>query len=405
MTRADRWLLPEGVEELLPPQALKLESLRRELLDLYSSWGYELVITPLIEYLDSLLVGSSTDLDLHTFKITDQLSGQMMGVRADITPQVARIDARNLHRDGPVRLCYADSVLHTRPQGLLTSRVPIKIGAELFGHAGVSCDIELIILMAETLKVAGIRPVHIVLGHVGIFRSLVAAADLDKDAENELFDAVQRKAFSDIDSWIDNNVSNPGIAECLKTLSRLSGDAGVLDRAGQVLATAPALVRQSLSELQAIAAALETRLTEVTIGFDLSELRGYQYHTGIVFAAYTPGHGRAIAKGGRYDQIGSVFGRARPASGFDADLKILAGLSSRPVEEKMVILAPSSDDAALLSYCDSLRAEGAIVVTHLGEEPISDKLLQELRCTRRIIADPAGGWSLISTDNTKHSKE
>jgi len=394
MTRADRWLLPEGVEEVLPPQALKLETLRRDILDLYQGWGYELVITPLIEYIDSLLVGSSHDLDLHTFKITDQLSGRMMGIRADITPQVARIDARNLHRDGPVRLCYADNVLHTRPQGLLTSRVPIRIGAELFGHPGVSCDVELVLLMAETLRLAGIAPVHIVLGHVGIFRSLVAAAGLSDEAEGELFDAVQCKAFAETDAWLNANLADKDLREQLKTLSRLSGDATVLDQAEADFATAPEQVQAALRELRQIADAVKARVSHVSLGFDLSELRGYQYHTGIVFAAYTPSHGRAVAKGGRYNDIGKVFGRARPASGFDADLTILAQLSNREYLVRSVILAPDKLDAALQDLISRLRGEGEIVVSHLGDEEPDDALIRELNCSRRIVYSDKSGWQV-----------
>jgi len=395
MTRADRWLLPEGVEEVLPPQALKLETLRRDILDLYQSWGYELVITPLIEYLDSLLVGSSHDLDLHTFKITDQLSGRMMGIRADMTPQVARIDARNLHRDGPVRLCYADNVLHTRPQGLLTSRVPIRIGAELFGHAGVACDIELIVLMAETLRLAGIAPVHIVLGHVGIYRSLINAAGLSAEAESELFDAVQRKAFAETDVWLKNNIADDALSAMLKTLSRLSGDRAVLNQAETAFATAPAPVRQALADLRQISDAVTARINYVSLGFDLSELRGYQYHTGIVFAAYTPSHGRAIAKGGRYNDIGKVFGRARPASGFDADLKILAGLSARPDKVRNVILAPDKTDAALQALVKRLRSDGETVVTHLGDIEPDEVLMRELSCSRSIVYMATSGWQVV----------
>lgn len=395
MTRADRWLLPEGVEEVLPPQALKLETLRRDILDLYQSCGYELVITPLIEYLDSLLVGSSHDLDLHTFKITDQLSGRMMGIRADMTPQVARIDARNLHRDGPVRLCYADNVLHTRPQGLLSSRVPIRIGAELFGHAGVACDIELIVLMAETLRLAGITPVHIVLGHVGIYRSLINAAGLLAEAESELFDAVQRKAFAETDAWLKNNVADQALCAMLKTLSRLSGDRAVLEQAEIAFATAPEPVRQALAELRQISDAVTARINFVSLGFDLSELRGYQYHTGIVFAAYTPSHGRAVAKGGRYNDIGKVFGRARPASGFDADLKILAGLSGRPDKVRNVILAPDKTDAALQALVKQLRSDGETVVTHLGDIEPDEVLMGELSCSRRIVYMATLGWQVV----------
>ncbi len=395
MTRADRWLLPEGVEEVLPPQAHRLETLRREILDLYRGWGYQLVITPMIEYLDSLLVGSSHDLDLHTFKITDQLSGRMMGVRADITPQVARIDARNLHRDGPARLCYADSVLHTRPQGLLSSRVPIKIGAELFGHAGVACDIELILLMAQTLRLAGIRPIHVVLGHVGIFRGLVAAAGLTAEAETELFDLVQRKAHAETDAWLDANVHQQSVREQLRGLSQLSGGANVMMQAETLLASAPAQVRDALSELGQIHEAVERLSTDISLGFDLSELRGYQYDTGTVFAAYTPAHGRAVAKGGRYDEIGKVFGRARPASGFDADLKLLAQLSSRDYPSPRVVLAPGRGDAALQALIAKLRDSGEVVIQHLGDEPPDDKLMRELQCGACIVADDKLGWRVV----------
>jgi ATP phosphoribosyltransferase regulatory subunit len=399
MTRADRWLLPEGVEEVLPPQALQLETLRRDILDLYQSWGYELVITPLIEFLDSLLVGSSHDLDIHTFKITDQLSGRMMGVRADITPQVARIDARNLHREGPARLCYADSVLHTLPQGLLTSRAPIRIGAELFGHAGVACDVELIVLMAQTLRLAGIAPVHIVLGHVGIFRNLLAEAGLSEETEAELFDSVQRKAYGELDNLLNAQVNDPVLRGMLSSLSRLSGDVSVLKRADTVFAGAPESVKHAVAEIRQIAERVAARLPDIELGFDLSELRGYQYHTGIVFAAYTPGHGRAVAKGGRYDDIGEVFGRARPASGFDADLKILARLSNREYPRRCVILAPDSEEAVLLDLMNKLRSEGHTVVVNLGAgadaHAADAALIKELECSRRIVRDDNGNWCVI----------
>lgn len=396
MKSADRWLLPEGVEEVLPPQALKLETLRREILDLYQSWGYELVVTPLIEYLDSLLVGSSHDLDLHTFKLTDQMSGRMMGLRADITPQVARIDARNMHRNGPSRLCYADSVVHTRPRGLLTSRVPIRIGAELFGTASVNADVELIVLMSRTLSQAGIGPQHIVLGHVGLFRGLVVAAELESEQEAELFDAVQRKAFADIDIWLDEQVENINLARMLKALCRLSGDITILDEAEEVLAHAPPQVRQALDELRQTAQAVQKRLPDHSLGFDLSELRGYKYHTGTVFAAYTPGYGRAVAKGGRYDDIGKSYGRARPASGFDADLKILARLSSIEVRRPASILAPDADDESLRAMVEDLRQQGEVVITHLDGSDADSALLEELNCNRRITATPEGGWQVVA---------
>lgn len=393
MTSAKRWLLPDGVEEILPLEANKLEILRRQLLDLYESWGYQLVITPLIEYLDSLLVGSSHDLDLHTFKITDQLSGRMMGVRADITPQAARIDAHCLNREGPVRLCYADSVLHTKPRGLLTSRVPIRVGAELYGHAGVECDIELISLMYQTLKTASIDDIYIVLGHVGIFRTLVQAASIDAETEATLFEAVQRKAFDEIDAVLERAVADKTLGEMLRQLTRLSGGESVLQEAVDVFSKAPESVKQELQELLSIAEGVKLRHPDIELCFDLCELRGYEYHTGIVFAAYTTNYGSAVAKGGRYDDIGEVFGRARPASGFDSDLKTIARLSSKTFQKKPAIIAPGLDDVDLLAAIARLRAEGEIVIMNLEEGELNSRDQQDLNCDRKLVSRD-GKWQL-----------
>lgn len=397
MTSAKPWLLPDGVEEILPLEAQKLESLRRQLLDLYESWGYRLVITPLIEFLDSLLVGSSHDLDLHTFKITDQLSGRMMGIRADITPQAARIDAHCLNHQGPVRLCYADSVLHTRPRGLLTSRVPIRVGAELYGHSGVECDIELVCLMHATLEAVEIGNIQIVLGHVGLFRSLVEAANLDKSIEQTLFDAVQRKAYGEIDSVLEESVADESLGEMLKRLSRLSGGEDTLAEALEVFAEAPASVKRELQELVAIVEGVKKRLPELVLNFDLCELRGYEYHTGIVFAAYTPEYGRAVAKGGRYDHIGEVFGRARPASGFDSDLKTLAKLSAKKCPHRSSILAPNDGNGELLDLIAKLRADGFIVINNLRSDALSEGERQELNCDRQIVRRD-GNWQVEDFD-------
>lgn len=384
MTSAKRWLLPDGVEEILPLEASKLECLRRELLDLYESWGYQLVITPLIEYLDSLLVGSSQDLDLHTFKITDQLSGRMMGIRADITPQAARIDAHCMNREGPVRLCYADNVLHTKPSGLLASRVPIRIGAEMYGHAGVDCDIELICLMYATVRAAEIKNISLVLGHVGIFRALVKEAAIDAETESKLFDAVQRKAYDEIDAVLDIAVKDAALQAMLRKLTRLSGDEAVLQEAITVFEDAPNSVRKELQELISIVEGIKQRHPEMTLCFDLCELRGYEYHTGIVFAAYTPDYGRAVAQGGRYNDIGEVFGRSRPASGFDSDLKTIAALSSRTFTQKKTIIAPNGDDADLLSAIAELRAKGEIVISNLLEGELAQQDLEDLNCDRQL---------------------
>ncbi|MFP6810383.1 MAG: ATP phosphoribosyltransferase regulatory subunit [Pseudohongiellaceae bacterium] len=395
MTSAKRWLLPDGVEEILPAEAYKLESLRRHLLDLYESWGYQLVITPLIEYLDSLLVGSSTDLDLHTFKITDQLSGRMMGIRADITPQAARIDAHCLNREGPVRLCYADNVLHTRPRGIMTSRVPIRIGAELYGYSGVECDIELVCIMHETLRAAEINDVHIVLGHVGIFRTLLLEANLDEGTERSLFEAVQRKEYDRIDEVLNSSVIDKELRQMLEQLTRLSGDETILEAAKQVFAAAPVTVTAELDELVAIAEGIKKRLPEAAMFFDLCELRGYEYHTGIVFAAYTPNYGRAVAKGGRYDHIGEVFGRARPASGFDSDLKVLAKLSNKIFKRRATIVVPNNNDPDLLILVDTLREQGEIVVNWFGDAELSQQDCEEQNCDRQIV-NRNGEWVVES---------
>ena len=393
MSDAKRWLLPDGVEEILPAEAYKLESLRRQLLDLYESWGYQLVITPLIEFLDSLLVGSSHHLDLHTFKITDQLTGRMMGIRADITPQAARIDAHRLNREGPVRLCYADNVLHTKPRGIMTSRVPIRIGAELYGHSGVECDVELICLMHETLSAIAIDDIHIVLGHVGIFRSLVEKAGLDADIEQSLFEAIQRKAYDEIDSVLDASVKDKDLQNMLKQLSRLSGKESILQDALGVFSNAPDSVKAELQELVTVVEGVKQQIPDIVLCFDLCELRGYEYHTGIVFAAYTPAHGRAVAKGGRYDHIGEVFGRARPASGFDSDLKVLAKLSTKEFTRKAGIVAPNLNDEGLRKMIAKLREQGEIVIVNLADRPLDNNDQQEMNCDRQLI-NKGGAWEV-----------
>lgn len=391
MDDTKRWLLPDGVEEILPAEAGKLELIRRTLLDLYKSWGYQLVITPLIEYLDSLIVGSSHDLELQTFKIIDQLSGRMMGIRADVTPQVARIDSHRLDKEGPARLCYSDNVLHTKPRGIMTSRVPIRIGAELFGHKGINCDVELICLMNESLSKLGINDIYIVLGHVGIFRKLVDEARLEKSAEDNLFEAVQRKAFDEIDDIVNSFVPDKNVREMLRSLTRLSGDESILAKALDIFESAPPNVRAELKELSEITRKVKERVPQVNLCFDLCELRGYEYHTGIVFAAYSSNYGRAIAKGGRYDHIGEVFGRARPASGFDSDLKVLAKLSSSIFEKKGGVLAPDIIDESLQKLVENLRESGEIVITNLSNEKLTGKVLEELDCDRHLVNED-GAW-------------
>ena len=365
MTDSRRWLLPEGIEEVLPPRARQIEVLRRDLLDLYHSWGYELVIPPFVEYLESLLTGVGSDLDLQTFKVTDQLTGRMMGIRADITPQVARMEAHSLKRDGVVRLSYSGSVLRTRSPNLLPSRSPLLIGAEVYGSAQLSADVEVVSLMLETLQRTGLQGLHLDLGHVGVYRAIVESAGLGADQEHELFDILQRKAVAELDDFISAEVQNKVLAEQLRVLVDLHGGIDVLDNARQKLAGVPAVVA-CISELEALARAVAAAHPDIDLYFDLAELRGYEYHTGVVFGAYVDGYGQSIAKGGRYDDIGRVFGRARPATGFSADLKALIQLLPEPVQTVAAILAPADSDPALEAEVKRLREQGEVVIQDLG---------------------------------------
>jgi ATP phosphoribosyltransferase regulatory subunit len=367
MQQKNSWLLPDGIEEILPADAKHLESLRRRLLDMFACWGYELVIPPFIDFLDSLLTGSGHDLDLQTFKLTDQLSGEMLGVRADMTPQVARIDAHHLKHEWPTRLCYYGTVLHTRGDPLEKTRSPLQIGAELYGHAGIDSDVEVIRVMLEMLALAGVLNVHLDLGHVGIYRSLSRQAGLSPAQEGELFDVLQRKARPELAEWIDSYALDDELRAMFLALPLLNGGAEIIGKARQVFARADTDLKQALADLDTIAARLARLFPFLPVSFDLAELRGYHYHTGVVFAAFTPSVGREIARGGRYDNIGGVFGRARPATGFSADLKLLAGLSSvkGPIAPENKIFAPCLDDAALAEKVRDLRAAGNTVIQQL----------------------------------------
>lgn len=367
MQQKDSWLLPDGIEEILPADAKHLESLRRRLLDMFACWGYELVIPPFIDFLDSLLTGSGHDLELQTFKLTDQISGEMLGVRADMTPQVARIDAHHLKHEWPTRLCYYGTVLHTRGDPLEKTRSPMQIGAELYGHAGIDSDIEVIRMMLEMLALAGMLNVHLDLGHVGIYRALSRQAGLSPGQEGELFDVLQRKARPELSELIDSYALDGNLKAMFLALPLLNGGTEIIGKAQQVFAKADPELKLALIDLETTAARLTKLFPSLPVSFDLAELRGYHYHTGIVFAAFTPEVGREIARGGRYDNIGGVFGRARPATGFSADLKLLAGLSHTRghVEPECKIFAPCLDDAALAATIRDLRAAGNTVIQQL----------------------------------------
>lgn len=361
----NRWLLPEGIEDLLPVQAEIVENMRRKLLDLFHVHGYELVIPPLIEYVDSLQVGTGNDLQLQTFKLIDQLTGRLMGVRADMTPQVARIDAHSLKREVPTRLCYMGTVLHTLPAGHGASRSPMQVGAELYGHSGLDSDVEVLALMLETLQSVGITDLYIDLGHVAIFRSLSQQAGLTSAQEADLFDMLQRKARPEMDEYLATLNLSTDLCAMLQALPVLNGGEEVLSQARSRLAGGGTAVLKAIDELEMIANMARRRMGAIEFHFDLAELRGYHYHTGAVFAAYATGQGQAIAQGGRYDQIGSAFGRARPATGFSTDLKTLLAVTQHPEVAVSAIFAPVSDDPGLYQAVSELRAQGERVVMGL----------------------------------------
>jgi ATP phosphoribosyltransferase regulatory subunit len=312
-----KWVLPEYIEDILPAQAMRIEKLRRKVLDFFFSKDYELVMPPLLEYMESLLTGTGHDLELRTFKVVDQLSGRMMGVRADITPQVARIDAHLLNRKGVTRLCYCGSVLHTRPAAPGATREPIQIGAEMYGEAGVAADVEMLELLCEALRLAGVKKARIDIGHVAVFRALIQG--IEREREAELFEALQRKdvpALKDLAGKLSAETR-----EALLLLPSLYGGVEVLDQAEKRLPKLPQ-VTKAIATLRKLAKACK-----FPASFDLAELRGYHYHSGVVFDAYCDGITGAVARGGRYDEVGKAFGRARPATGFSIDLRALASVS------------------------------------------------------------------------------
>ena len=310
MAVTDPWLLPEGIEEILPEDAQYLESLRRNLLDVFSSWGYEKVIPPLIDYLTTLKIGSGQELDLQTFKLIDQLSGEMLGIRADMTPQVARIDAHQLNRNCPTRLCYAGTIVHAQGDALDRSRTPIQIGAELYGYKGIEGDMEVIRLMLEMLAMSGLQNLHLDLGHVAIYRGLLAQAQLTEQQEAALFDVLQRKSQAELCELLEKFTLDQHLNNIFLQLPRLNGDESVISKAEALLTNdVDEAVKKALDELKQVSALLKSRFPLLPVSFDLAELRGYHYHTGIVFAAFVPECGHEIARGGRYDNIGQAFGR------------------------------------------------------------------------------------------------
>ncbi|MDP8568480.1 ATP phosphoribosyltransferase regulatory subunit [Methylophilus aquaticus] len=380
------WLLPEYIEDVLPAEAARLESYRRQLLDLFRVHGYQYVMPPMMEYVESLLTGTGHDLDIATFKVVDQLTGRLMGLRADTTPQAARIDAHMLNHQGVSRLCYAGTVLRTKPDGLARTREPLQMGAELYGHAGIESDIEVQRLMIKALQLLGMQTLFVDVSHVAIFASLSHMAQLETQQEEELQAALHCKDVARVKALVANlpvKAQQPFI-----DLTHLHGGIEVLENAHDCLPDTPEIA-QALQEMAAIAARLRSPSVEVT--FDLSELRGYHYHSGLVFAAYAKGYAGPIALGGRYDEVGAAFGRARPATGFSLDLRG-ALLALGPAQTSMGVLAPVSDDPALQTMIETLRAEGTVVVEALPEAPVH---YSELACDR-ILQKVDGCWQVLA---------
>ena len=377
------WLLPEHLSDALPHEAAVIEGLRRSLLDLFGRHGYEHVMPPMLEYLDSLLTGSGSDLDLRTFKLVDQISGRTLGLRADMTPQVARIDAHLLNRSGVTRLCYCDSVLHTLPASLSASREPIQIGAELYGYAGIEADIEIIRLLAATLDKAGTPAFRIDVGHVGVFRALVRASGLDDAGEENVLQLLQLKDVPALRAFC-TGIAEPYRSAFLK-LPELYGGTDLLPKAASELPDLPE-VAQALETLRLLQAAIP----DLPLSFDLADLRGYHYHNGVVFSAYSPGFPGAIARGGRYDGVGKDFGRSRPATGFSMDLREVARLRT-PDSPVRAIEAPySATNRFLAEQINRLREAGETVVERLPGEDSCDGP----RCDRRLV-ESKGQWIIL----------
>jgi len=377
------WVLPDHIADVLPSEARHIEELRRQLLDTARSYGYELVMPPLLEHLESLLSGTGEALDLQTFKLVDQLSGRSMGLRADTTPQVARIDAHLLNRQGVARLCYCGPVLHTRPDRPHATREPLQFGAEIYGHAGLEADTEILLLALDGLRATGFEGRAIVdLADARIVRSLFAGVPVDAVRIAQVHAALASKDASALRQLTRDF---PRVArEGLLVLLQLYGDVGVLDEAEKALHATPA-VHAALSDLKHLA----TRLEGATVSFDLADLRGYAYYSGMRFGVYCEGASDALVRGGRYDEVGAVFGRNRPAVGFSLDVRELVGVLTRP-PLRAAIRAPWSDAPALRGCIAALRAQGETVVCVL---PGHDSEIDEFHCDRELV-ERAGQWQV-----------
>jgi len=382
------WLLPEHIADVLPSEARRIEELRRGVLDTAARYGYELVMPPLLEYLDSLLSGTGRELGLRTFKLVDQLSGRSLGLRADTTPQVARIDAHLLNRSGVTRLCYCGPVAHARPSGLQSSREPLQFGAELYGHAGLEADLEVQDLALDSLRDVGLGGLVLDMADARIVHGLLQGLHCDAMKLDEIY-----RALSSKDAAALNDVTRAYPAEVrrgLQSLLSLYGDAEVLDAAAASLPARPQIVA-ALDDLKRLAAHAAQAHPQVSVGFDLSDFSGQTYYSGARFAVYAEGSEQSLVRGGRYDEIGAVFGRTRPAVGFSGDLKSLVAAGEGAAPRKAV-QAPWSEDAALREAVRELRAAGHTVVCVL---PGHEHEGAEVDCDRRI-EHIGGRWQVRS---------
>ena len=375
----NRWLLPEDIADVLPAEARKVESLRRAILDLYQSFGYELVAPPILEFLDSLLTGTGSDLNLQTFKLVDQLSGRTLGLRADMTPQVARIDAHLLNRAGVTRLCYAGSVAHARTPVGSSAREELQLGAEIYGCATWEADLEAITLLLKTLSVAGLEKVYLDLSHAGILAGILDGQNLDKATVEALYSLLQSKDCPRLSQWATCLPAK--VSEALMALTELNGPCSeVLAKAKRVLPK-HAAIDGALADLERLVSAAAQLSANLELSIDLADLRGYQYHSGVMFAAYVDQLPQPIARGGRYDHVGQAFGRPRPATGFSLDLLTLANLSPMNVR-KLAILAPWVEDAALSKAITTLRSQGEVVI----QVPVGTAAeAAEYECDRELV--------------------
>ncbi len=381
----NRWLLPENIADILPSEARKIEDLRRILLDRFQAYGYELVMPPMLEYLDSLLTGSGQDLNLKTFKLVDQISGRTLGLRADMTPQVARIDAHLLNRQGVTRLCYAGSILHTRAAAGSSSREQLQLGAEIYGHAGWEADLEIQALLNDVLNLSQVGEITLDMSHAGLLTAILGDFSPKPDSLDALYSALQTKDLPGLNQVLLDWPAE--IKSAVLALANLSGSPKkVLDQARQNLPKT-ATVKAALDELERLCAAVADLPNSPQLNLDLSDLKGYQYHSGVMFAAYVEGLPVAIARGGRYDMVGKAFGRSRPATGFSLDIMTLARISKKD-SRKTAILAPWSNDSTLSQEIAQLRSQGQVVIQLLpGHEQDGD----EFHCDRELV-NQKGAW-------------